>query len=137
MPLLRAGAALAAVALLAACASAPAPAGPSVVASTDVYGAIANAVGGGTVRVTSIIKSPDADPHEYEPTPSDALAVSRANVVISNGGGYDDFAAKLLDATSAKPISVVVTAFSGFDTDAPDFNEHIWYDLPTMKKLAD
>ena len=26
---------------------------------------------------------------------------------------------------------------SDFDTDAPDFNEHAWYDLPAMKKLAD
>ena len=138
MALLRAGAALAAVALMAACSSAPAaPSGPSVVASTDVYGAIASAIGGSTVQVTSIIKSPDADPHAYAPTPSDALAVSRADVFVYNGGGYDDFAAKLLDATDAKPIGIVVTALSDFDTAAPDFNEHAWYDLPAMKKLAD
>ena len=140
MPLLRAGAALAAVALLAACGSAPAPpppAGPSIVASTDVYGAVAKAVGGDDVQVTSLVRSAAADPHEYEPTPADALAVSRATVFISNGGGYDDFAGKLLDAASTKPISVVVTALSGHDTDAPDFNEHVWYDLPAMKKLAD
>jgi zinc/manganese transport system substrate-binding protein len=139
MPLLRAGAVLAAVAVLAACGSTPAPtpAGPSVVASTDVYGAIAKAVGGDTVQVTSLIRSAAADPHEYEPTPADTLAVSRATVFVSNGGGYDDFAGKLLDAASAKPISVVATALSGYDTDAPDFNEHVWYDLPTMKKLAD
>ena len=139
MPLLRAGAALAAVAVLAACGSAPAPrpAGPSVVASTDVYGAVAKAVGGDTVQVTSLIRSAAADPHEYEATPADTLAVSRATVLISNGGGYDDFAGKLLDAASTKPISVVATALSGYATDAPDFNEHVWYDLPTMKKLAD
>ncbi len=142
MPLLRVGAKLAAglivATLLAACGSAPSAApGPSVVASTDVYGAIASAIGGGTVQVTSLIKSPDADPHEYEPTPADTLAVSRANIVVSNGGGYDDFAEKLLDATKAKPVGIVVTAFSDFDTDAPDFNEHAWYDLPAMKKLAD
>ena len=108
-----------------------------MVASTDVYGAIASAVGGSTVRVTSIIHSADTDPHEYEPTPSDALAVAKATVVVYNGGGYDDFATKLLDAASTKPIAVAVTAFPGFDTDAADFNEHAWYDLPTMKKLAD
>jgi zinc/manganese transport system substrate-binding protein len=139
MPLLRAGAVLAAVALSAACGSAPAPppAGPSIVASTDVYGAVAKAVGGDAVQVTSLIRAADADPHEYEPTPADALAVSKATVFISNGGGYDDFAGKLLDAAGNKPISVVVTALSGYDTDAPDVNEHVWYDLPTMKELAD
>ena len=138
MPLLRAGAALAAVLVLAACGSAsPPPAGPSVVATTDVYGAVASAVGGPGVSVTSLIRSADADPHEYEPTPADALAVSRATVFIANGGGYDEFASKLFDAASAKPISVVVTSLSGGDSDAPDFNEHVWYDLPTIKKLAD
>ena len=138
MPLLRAGAALAAVLMLAACGSAsPPPAGPSVVASTDVYGAVASAVGGDTAAVTSLIRSADADPHEYEPTPADTLAVSRATVFVANGGGYDDFATKLYDAASNKPVSVVVTALSGFETDAPDFNEHVWYDLPTVKKLAD
>jgi len=137
MPLLRAGAALAAVLLVAACGSTPTPAGPSVVASTDVYGAVAGAVGGDTAAVTSLIRSAEADPHEYEPTPTDALAVSRATVFVANGGGYDDFATKLYDAASTKPVSVVVTALSGFETDAPDFNEHVWYDLPTIKKLAD
>jgi zinc/manganese transport system substrate-binding protein len=139
MPLLRAGAALVAVLVVAACGStsAPPPAGPSVVASTDVYGAVAKAVGGDTVQVTSIINSPAADPHEYEPTPADTLAVSRANVFVYNGGGYDDFAGKLLDAAEAKPIGIVVTSFVGASTDAPDFNEHVWYDLPAMKALAD
>jgi zinc/manganese transport system substrate-binding protein len=138
MPLLRAGAALAAVLMVAACGSAsPPPAGPSIVASTDVYGAVASAVGGDTVAVTSLIRSADADPHEYEPTPADTLAVSRATVFVANGGGYDDFATKLYDAASNKPVSIVVTALSGLETDTPDFNEHVWYDLPTVKKLAD
>jgi len=138
MPLLRVGAALVAVLAVAACGSAaPPPAGPSVVATTDVYGAVASAVAGPGVPVTSLIRSADADPHEYEPTPADALAVSRATVFIANGDGYDDFASKLYDAASAKPISVVVTSLSGGDSDAPDFNEHVWYDLPTIKKLAD
>ena len=138
MPLLRVGAALVAVLAVAACGSAaPPPAGPSVVATTDVYGAVASAVAGPGVPVTSLIRSADADPHEYEPTPADALAVSRATVFIANGGGYDEFASKLFDAASAKPISVVVTSLSSDDSDAPDFNEHVWYDLPTIKKLAD
>ena len=87
--------------------------------------------------VTSLIRSADADPHEYEPTPADALAVSRATVFVANGGGYDDFATKLSTRRATSRSSVVVTALSGFETDAPDFNEHVWYDLPTVKKLAD
>src|SRR3954469_4476505 len=101
MPLLRAGAALAAVLMVAACGSgSPPPAGPSVVASTDVYGAVASGGGGDTPAGTSVLPSADGGPHEYEPTPADTLAVSRATVFVANGGGYDDFATKLYDAAS-------------------------------------
>jgi len=116
-----------------------APAKLSVVASTDVYGAIAQAVGGDLVEVTSIINSPDADPHEYETRPADALAVNEAKVVVYNGAGYDDFATKLLNASSAKPAAIDVATLSGLQTAAPagtPFNEHVWYSLPTVKKLA-
>jgi zinc/manganese transport system substrate-binding protein len=138
MRYLSAGAALVAFGLLlAACGSPAPPNGPSVVASTDVYGAIAGAVAGDAVRVTSIFHSAGSDPHEYESTPSDALAVSKASVVVYNGAGYDDFATELLGAARTKPTAIDVSALSGFDTEAPDFNEHVWYSLPTVKKLAD
>jgi hypothetical protein len=56
-----------------------------VVASTDVYGVIAAAVGGDAVHVTSIINSPDADPHEYQSIPADALAVGKAALWSTTG----------------------------------------------------
>jgi zinc/manganese transport system substrate-binding protein len=124
----------------------PAPAAPSsapaapgtvpVVASTDVYGSIANAVGGQHVKVTSLIHSPDVDPHEYEATASDGAAAGKAKVMIENGGGYDDFASKLAQVSGGNATVINVTQLSGLPT-GPDFNEHVWYHLPTMAKLAD
>ena len=130
---------LTAAALLVAGCGSPAPAEPaglSVVASTDVYGAVAAAVGGPDVPVTSLINSPDADPHEYESTPADAVTVGKATVVVYNGAGYDDFATKILAASGAKPATVEVAALSGKPL-GPDVNEHFWYDLPTIVKVAD
>lgn len=118
----------------------PAPAAPAVrvVASTDVYGSIVKAVGGERVAVTSIIDRPDADPHEYEATPADAAAVNGAALVVVNGGGYDDFATRLVDAAPAKPTVLDVVDLSGLQAGGgPEFNEHVWYSLPTVGKLAD
>ena len=94
----------ASVALLAGCGSSSdsgsdgsasaAPAAASkvaVVASTNVYGDIVARIGGDKVSVTSVISDPDQDPHSYEATAQDRLAVSKAKLVIANGGGYDDF----------------------------------------------
>jgi zinc/manganese transport system substrate-binding protein len=128
---------------LAACggttAPAPAPGTVAVVASTNVYGDLAKTVGGDAVAVTSIIDSPDKDPHEYAADARTQLAVSKAQVVVENGGGYDDFVATMLSASTAKPRVVDVAAVSGYDQEPADgqFNEHLWYDVPTMVKVVD
>jgi zinc/manganese transport system substrate-binding protein len=133
---------VAAAAALAACGSPGSPAAdgkPTVVASTDVYGAIARAVGGDMVTVRSLIDNPAADPHSYESTPADAAAVAGAAVVVANGGGYDDFVQKLVDSSGGHPTVIDVVALSGLEpADAPagEFNEHVWYSLPTVQKLA-
>ncbi len=55
----------------AACSGNTGPAAPgklNVIASTDVWGAVASAVAGDKAGVRSIYTSPDGDPHEFEPT---------------------------------------------------------------------
>jgi zinc/manganese transport system substrate-binding protein len=126
--------------VLPACGAQEGPAATSadripVVASTDVYGAIVQAIGGDRVTVTSLIDDPAADPHSYEAPPAAAAAVARARLVVVNGGGYDDFAERLTPAPDAKVIDVV--ALSGLTPPAGgELNEHVWYSLPTMKALA-
>src|SRR5690349_6837699 len=89
-----------------------------VVTSTNVYGSIVAAIGGDHVRVTSIINNPAADPHQYEATPADAAAVNQAKLAVVNGGGYDDFASKLIHAAPAAPTVLNVVDLSGLDAAA-------------------
>lgn len=103
-----------------------------VVASTDVWGSVAGAVGGDKVEVKSVIHDPSADPHSYETTADDALAAKGAQLLLSNGGGYDEFFGKLSDqAGDAKKLVAYDIAATG------DENEHVWYDLPGVGKVAD
>ncbi len=139
------GAVLAATSLLAlvgcaADAPQPSPSGTiAVVASTDVYGDIAAQIGGDLVSVTSIIDNPNQDPHEFEADARSQLALSKAQVVIENGAGYDPFVDTMLgalgDSTAARLV-VAELAAPRLDQSAADFNEHLWYDLPTMAALA-
>lgn len=147
-PLLGATAALAAL-TLAACGSSDASGGGAaapaddgtltVVASTNVYGSIAEAVGGGTVSVESLITDPAADPHSYESTPADAATIAGADIVILNGGGYDEFMPQLLESAGGDPVVLDVGELSGLVPagDDAEFNEHFWYSLPTVQTLAD
>ncbi len=108
-----------------------------VVASTNVYGDIARMIGGGKVDVTSIISDPSQDPHSFEANAHVQLALSKATVIIENGGGYDDWVGTLLRGAN-NPGAVVLnaTTISGYDAGV-GFNEHLWYDFPTVRKVVE
>lgn len=101
---------------LAGCAS-PAPAddaeGLSVVASTNVYGDIAQSLAGDLATVTSIIDSAAIDPHSYEASAQDQLAIANADIVIENGGGYDPFVDVLVDGSGSSAIVISAVEASG------------------------
>jgi zinc/manganese transport system substrate-binding protein len=115
------------------------PGSISVVASTSVYGdlaaQVAGTLAGGKVRVTSIITDPAADPHSYEASTRTELAISRADVIIENGGGYDDFVDRLRKATGTHAEVIDAVDLSG-KAEGGSFNEHVWYDLPTVEKVV-
>ncbi|GAX07314.1 metal ABC transporter substrate-binding protein [Secundilactobacillus silagincola] len=104
-----------------------------VVASLDFYGETAKAVLGKKGTVTSIIDKPSMEPHEFEPTTKTAKQVSKADVIIYNGLGYDTWMNRLsADNTGTTKVNVAQGIMNKHDGD----NEHIWYDMKTMPKLA-
>ena len=110
-----------------------------VVASTDVWGNLVSTVAGDRagddVQVTSVIDDPNADPHSYEANARTQLAVSRADLIVENGGGYDDFMDRM--RASAKTSAPVVNAVQISGKTGPDLNEHVWYDFPTVRAVVD
>ncbi|MGW0840717.1 metal ABC transporter solute-binding protein, Zn/Mn family [Streptomyces sp. NPDC002787] len=109
-----------------------------VVASTNVYGDIVEQIGGEKVDVTSIMSKPDQDPHSYEASTQNQLALSKAKVVIENGGGYDDFIDRMLKSGDSSAEVINAVEVSGKKAPAGgELNEHVWYDFPTVGKLAD
>jgi zinc/manganese transport system substrate-binding protein len=163
--------AAASVLVLAGCASSDADAAASddriqVVASTNVYGQIAEEIGGDLVAVTSIIASDSQDPHSFEPSAQDQLTVANADLIIENGGGYDAFIDALIESSGSEAPVVTAVEFShdwpenaghdaeeagaettedaaaddGHDHDrahAEGFNEHVWYDPHTVEHVAE
>jgi zinc/manganese transport system substrate-binding protein len=124
------------LAAIAGCAlGAPAFADPvKVVAAENFYGDMASQIGGANVEVTSILSSPDDDPHLFEASPATARALSDAKVVIVNGVDYDPWMEKLLGANKAPGRrEILVSALIGRK---PGDNPHLWYDPAAMKAAA-
>ncbi|MDQ1021775.1 metal ABC transporter solute-binding protein, Zn/Mn family [Streptomyces afghaniensis] len=110
-----------------------------VVASTNVYGDIVRGIGADKVDVTSVISDPDQDPHSYEANTQNQLALSKAKVVVENGGGYDDFVDRMLES-GHNDSAQVINAVRVSGKNAPkggELNEHVWYDFPTVARVAD
>ncbi len=126
-----AAAAVAAATTLAACGTSTT--GPDdgtlrVVASTNVWGSVAQAVAGDRLEVESLITQPSADPHSYEASPLDAAAISDASLVVYNGGGYDQFVEDILESGGGDPATVEAFALfesgEGADLHADHSDEH-------------
>ena len=123
------------------------PATPvDVVVSVDQWGDIVSELGGDCARVTTVLASSAVDPHDYEPTPSDAAKFEGARLVVVNGGHYDEWAAKL--AATAAPDAPVVAALDaggaahddhGDETHGSeeDANPHAWYNPAAVTAVVD
>ena len=106
-----------------------------VVAAENFWGSLAGQLGGDHVTVTSIIDSPDADPHDYEPTAADGRAFATADLAIVNGVGYDAWASKLL---AASPRSGRTDLVVGRVVGVPDNgNPHRWYSPGDVRTVID
>jgi zinc/manganese transport system substrate-binding protein len=133
------GAALLATAMLTGCASGTSTSlGEShvvhVVAAENFWGSIARQLGGDHVEVTSIIDSPDADPHDYEPTTADARTIASADLVLVNGIGYDPWAPKIA-AANATPGQVVLDVGKLLGL-AAGANPHRWYNPDDVERVV-
>jgi zinc/manganese transport system substrate-binding protein len=106
----------------------------AVVAAENFYGDVAGQIGGDLVSVVSILSNPDQDPHLFETTPSVIRKIATAQVVVTNGAGYDAWMDRLL-AAAPKPERVVIVAADVMHKKAGD-NPHLWYDPATMPAVA-
>src|SRR6476469_7340510 len=122
---------------LSGCGSSAGGTGPSgsdtgpvpVVTSTNVWSDVVAQIGGEQVVVTALISDPAADPHSFEPNAQAQLSLSKAALVVENGGGYDDFMQTMTAAAGS--TAPVITAVA-----SPGGNEHVWYDFPTVDRIA-
>jgi len=106
-----------------------------VVAAENFWGSIAAQLGGRQVTVANIIDSPDADPHDYEPTAADGRAIAGADLVLINGVGYDTWATQAVKANPA-PNRTVLTVGDLVGVPAGG-NPHRWYNPDDVQKVID
>lgn len=53
---------------------------------------------------------PGAEPHDFEPTPKDMVNLSKADIFIYNGGGYESWIEDVLNGIDQKDMSIINTS---------------------------
>ncbi|MDR6815512.1 zinc/manganese transport system substrate-binding protein [Neorhizobium sp. 2083] len=100
-----------------------------VVASFTVLGDVVSQVGGKHVKVTSLV-GPNGDPHEFEPSPSDAKNLKAAQVAFVSGEGLEGWMDRLITASGYKGKPVVVSegiSTRSMDEDGKTVTDpHVW-----------
>jgi zinc/manganese transport system substrate-binding protein len=129
---------LAAAAALSGCGSSLAAACPGrilAVGAENEYANVISQIGGRYVQVSAIMSDPNTDPHTFEASPTVAQEVSRAELVVQNGVGYDDFMSKIEAASSDSKRKVIdVQTLEHLPASTP--NPHLWYKPTTMPLVA-
>lgn len=100
-----------------------------VVTTFTILADMVRNVGREHVRVTTLV-GPDSDAHVYEPTPADARALARADVVIVNGLGFEGWMRRLVTASGYNgPVVVASRGVAPLYADEGQVDPHAWQDL--------
>jgi zinc/manganese transport system substrate-binding protein len=108
----------------------------NVVATTTQVADFARNVGGDQVQVTSLLK-PGVDAHDYEPSPADLEAIARADLVVRNGVGLEEwlddtvkssgFTGPMVDTSQGVKLRAGGHAEEGEEqAGGDDHDPHIW-----------
>lgn len=105
-----------------------------VVATTTIVADVVEAIAGGLVEVRSLLPI-DSDPHGYQPTPRDVVALAEADVVFLSGAGledeFDDLlenAGRIVDLSERVAVRGLGHAESEADDHGEGVDPHVWFD---------
>jgi len=101
-----------------------------VVSTFSILDDFVSEIGGDKVE-RSVIVGPDADVHTYQPKPTDARALAAAQVLVSNGLGFEGWIDRLAGAASFKGTRIIASAGV-----AAALDPHCWQDVACARRYV-
>ena len=107
-----------------------------VVTTTALLADMVKNVGGELVDVTALVP-PGADVHSFQSTPADNVTVSSAAMLVSNGGGLDQFLDRLIDGSASDHAVRVFAAGTLLELGPDSDDPHFWQNPVFAVKYAE
>ena len=80
---------------------------PQVVSTSTIIADLTETVGGDEIDHRGILQ-PGTDPHVYEPTPQDSVALEKADLILYNGFNLEPGIIKMIDSTGVEATKFAV-----------------------------
>ena len=130
--------------LLSGCGQSPVPQAndkPTVVATTTMIADLARVLAGDDMTVVSIMREGE-DPHMYEAKPNDAVTISKADLVLTNGFHLEATLDGIIHQVADAGKAVMLAEAAGIDPLGSDVYEgapdpHCWMDVQLFKGYAE
>lgn len=104
---------------------------PQVVSTSTIIADLTQQIGGDEIQHQGILQ-PGADPHVYEPTPKDSVALENADLILYNGFNLEPALINLIDSTGIKAtkfaVGEVVEPLDFEDQGQKEPDPHVWGD---------
>ncbi|HEY3289724.1 MAG TPA: zinc ABC transporter substrate-binding protein [Anaerolineae bacterium] len=121
------------------CTAVPAPAAPKgvqrrpmVMATFSILGDMVHHIGGDLVDLKTLV-GPGSDVHEFEPSPSDALNMRNADVIVENGLGLESWLNRLYVSSGSQARRVAasngIPVRSRTANGNTESDPHVWQDV--------
>src|SRR5471032_67511 len=106
-----------------------------VVSTFSILDDFIGEIGGDKVE-RSVIVGPDTDVHTYQPKPTDARALAAAQVLVSNGLGFEGWIDRLAGAASFKGTRIVVSTNAAAELLDHRPDPHCWQDVACARRYV-
>lgn len=91
-----------------------------------------------------LLLSPGSEPHSYEPSPSDIVAIENCDLFVYNGGESDEWVKNVLSSIQNKKVKILcmmdcITPIYERNPDhslGDEYDEHIWNSVRNCKMLV-
>ena len=104
---------------------------PQVVSTSTIIANLTETVGGEEIAHQGILQT-GADPHVYEPTPKDSVALEKADLILYNGFNLEPGLIKMINSTGVEAtkfaVGEVVQPLDFEDRGQQEPDPHVWGD---------
>ena len=103
-----------------------------IVTSFTILEDLVRQLGGDNVEVVNLVPR-DSDAHVYSPKPSDSIAIVNADLVISNGLGFEGWIDRLLEDAGKREKHLVASDGVQILSNKDEIDPHAWQSFLNIK----